>query len=168
MGQCTRLRGGLICLGVNCAFGSFGTALGNAEIGCTRETKFFPEVLRAGHVVWGQNGELIRLCSLVMNGLAGLIGVEAATSCVTGVSSKSWMLGRAMLGAVRKSAEFGRSKPGAPLLVLDVFGRSLPVEGQDLKVPLDRNRFRQIANLVVASLVFQLSRDREGLAVGFQ
>ena len=39
----------------------------------------------------------------------------------------------------------------------DILGRSLPIERQDLELPLDRNGGWQKADLAIASLVVQLS-----------
>ena len=47
----------------------------------------------------------------------------------------------------------------------DILGRSLPIEWQDLELPLDRNRGWQKADLTIASLIVQFSCDRQGFAV---
>src|ERR1700733_10181569 len=54
------------------------------------------------------------------------------------------------------------------LLVADIFGRSLPIEGQDPDLPLDRNRGRQKADLTIASLIVELARDRQGFPIRAQ
>src|SRR5258708_3264549 len=50
----------------------------------------------------------------------------------------------------------------ATLFVLDVLGRSLPIERENLQFPADWHRGWQIADIAVASLIMQLSRDRNG------
>ena len=46
------------------------------------------------------------------------------------------------------------------------FGGALPIERENLHVPLHGDGFGEETDLAVAGLVFDLSRDGQGLAVG--